>query len=99
EARRSRIRAARRAERAAPLRRDDLNPRLLSLSFSRLQRGVLIGDPIRVSPYIRSVADIHIGDHVYVTPISRACWNEDHLRLIPLTRINHRLSRPVRERI
>ena len=50
-------------------------------------------------PYIRSVADYHIGDHVYVTLISRACWNEDHRGLIPLTRIKGRLSRPVRERI
>src|SRR5262249_54981738 len=31
------------------------------------------------NPYISSVADIHIGDHVYVTPVSRACWHEDPL--------------------
>src|SRR5215467_13296147 len=34
-------------------------------------------------PYIRFVADCHRGDHCYVTPISRACWNEDHLHPIP----------------
>jgi hypothetical protein len=50
-------------------------------------------------PYIRSVADYYIGDHVYVRPISRACWDEDHRSLIPLRRIKDRLSRPVRERI
>jgi hypothetical protein len=25
-------------------------------------------------PYISTVADFHRGDHVYVTPISTACW-------------------------
>src|SRR5215831_19078757 len=34
-------------------------------------------------PYIRFVADCHRGDHCYVTPISRTCWNEDHLHPIP----------------
>ena len=45
-----------------------------------------------------SIPEYHNGEHVYVTPISTACWNEDHRPLIPLTRIDHRLSRPVRER-
>jgi hypothetical protein len=53
----------------------------------------------RPEPYIRSVADYHNGDHLYVTPILRACWDEDHRSLIPLTRIKGRPSRPVRERI
>ena len=34
-------------------------------------------------PYITSVAENHIGDHVYVTPILRACWNEDLASLTP----------------
>src|SRR5436309_14312075 len=74
---------------------------LIDFSPRRTQRGVAVtkGRNIyRAKPYIRSVADYHIGDHVYVTPISRACWNEDHRSLIPLTRIKDRLSRPARER-
>src|SRR6266498_4548345 len=51
-------------------------------------RMFLSGVQFRTRLILGLVADIHIGDHVYVTPISRACWNEDHLRLIPLTRIN-----------
>ncbi|MDP2603438.1 MAG: hypothetical protein Q8S00_12720, partial [Deltaproteobacteria bacterium] len=58
-------------------------------------RGTRLRALAKHEPYIRSVANYHIGDHVYVTPISRAFWNEDHRSLIPLTRIKGRLSRPV----
>jgi len=34
-------------------------------------------------PYIGTVADTDVGDHVYVTPILRACRHEDHLHPIP----------------